>query len=253
MKNECKNFYGKTESLILKGLAIICMTWTHMFFYPERYNGRASWISLGSIFNTKCEILFKELIGDAIVPIFLFAAGYAFFIGFGKEMSWREDIKKLGSRIWKIYKSYWIIFLIFIPLCILTGTIKFELMEFVFNFAGALSTYCGEWWFFSLYIELYVCAFLLRKFISERKRWPLIAGVSLLLMFAGYAGKFVIGQLPGEYSWIAKSWGWTEVYNFLLWQTFFAMGMVFNRLDIFNRLDGFLSARLGKCKVIAYV
>lgn len=253
MKNERINFYGKTESLVLKGLAIICMTWTHMFFYPDRYNNQISWISIGSVFNTKFELLFETLLSDAIVPIFLFCAGYAFFIGFGKETSCREDIKKLGRRICKIYKSYWIVFLIFIPICILTGCIKFDLAEFVFNFIGALSTYCGEWWFFSLYIELYVCTFLFRNFISERKRWPFIAGVSLLLMFAGYAGKFVMGQLPGEYAWIAKSWGWTELYNFLLWQTFFAMGLIFNRLDVFNRLDDFLSARFGKYKVVAYI
>lgn len=135
--------FTKDNTRFVKGIAIICMILLHLFAYPERYG----WSLDARIirFTTSMQIC---------VPIFLFMSGYGLQCVTAKSTStWTELIKRIG----KLYKTFWWCAIPFVVIALTVSAKHIDLeicKNVVFELLGVTTYHNGEWWFFSLYVEL---------------------------------------------------------------------------------------------------
>lgn len=148
--------FTKEDTKIIKGVAILLMLAHHLWAYPERLSGKL--ISLGMGIGY---IEYLGNFGKICVSIFFFLSGYGIY---KSSLNKKVDIIK---RIKKLYKTYWKVFVIFIPIAFLlfrnqSGSLwhqysSFDLTEFIKNFIGISSSYNREWWFLISYIWVLLC------------------------------------------------------------------------------------------------
>ena len=186
--------FDRSKSVKLKGIAILFMFWIHLYCHDELLQNGIYYLS---IFKGYDHTIIKIVLGfcSICVPLYIFMAGYAY----GTRILTKPP--KLWPIVKKMYTKYWIVFLVFIPLCFATGVIQFDLLECIKNLTGFYYTYCGEWWFFSLYIELEVVAYLIHKLKGWYVDVRIIIFISFSLMCLGYAMKLVkptvtVGNTP---------------------------------------------------------
>ncbi|MFA0062718.1 acyltransferase family protein [Vibrio breoganii] len=136
---------SKKDSDFIKGIAIILMLIHHFFAFPDRYPE-------GFIFSSDTitgKLVFEiALFGKICVPLFLFLSGYAYaLIG-------EKDYGYYLSKIFRITRTYWLIFIVFIPLGFLFAPerYQFTLSEFISNLFYLSHSYNYEWWFLQPYI-----------------------------------------------------------------------------------------------------
>ena len=133
-------------------------------------------------------------------------------------------LKTIGG----LYKKIWLVALFFFPLAFFLGKLDFKITELGLNLSGFYFSYCGEWWFVSLYVLLEVYARVLEKtkVLNNLKRLALLSGV---LMIAGYGMKVLIptAEKINTLEWIP--------YTFLIKQPIFISGYICKKLDVFNR------------------
>lgn len=142
----------------IKGIAILLMLAHHLFFFPER-------IPTGYSLSTDITLMGYELtqligqFGKICVPIFMFLGGYGLYLSFSPN--------SLTRRLVRLYKSYWKVFFLFIPIGILffrTNVVysesetlcrtfaDFSLKKILSDFSGVSCYFNAEWWFFRAYI-----------------------------------------------------------------------------------------------------
>lgn len=114
------------------------------------------------------------------------------------------------------------------PIAFYLGKLDFKITEVGLNLSGFYFSYCGEWWFVSLYVLLEIYARVLEKtkLLNNLKLLVLLSG---LLMIAGYGMKILIPTVEkmNTIEWIP--------YTFLIKQPIFISGYVCKKLDVFNR------------------
>ncbi len=224
------NIFGKESSLRLKGLLVIMMFWGHMFSHNDRLWDGISWISIGKIAG-HCVELYVATFFHIAVPMFFFIGGYGFYVTHKEGLQSR----KISKQICKMYKKYWMVFCVFIPICIVAGIIKFNVGEFFLNFIGISSSYCGEWWFFSTYIEIILfwglIIYFTEKYITiSCKRNLFFAILSIGLMMLGYLMKVVFNIIGIDINALLIH----EFYYFMIKQPFFVLGYLIAKIDILN-------------------
>lgn len=161
--------FSKENSTQVKGVAILCMIAFHLFGFPERLPNDAvnSWFA---------SPLTKAL--QICVPIYLFMAGYGLQCVAAKGIvTWHGIIRRLS----KLYISYWWIIIPFVVLGILIGYYDFNVREFICNITGLTSSYNGEWWFFSLYVELLLLFYFISRIRLEWRGYLLLMAVILIV------------------------------------------------------------------------
>lgn len=143
-----ETFLSKAESNYIKGIAMLLMFTHHLFAFTSRIPEPSSLIH---IFN---DINIEQIIGmygKLCVPIFLFVSGYGFSI------INRTDQEYYIKKIANIFKSTWLVFIIFIPLCMFVFNVprvQFNIKLILLNFFGLSSSFNGEWWFVLPYVLL---------------------------------------------------------------------------------------------------
>ena len=143
--------FNKEKSLELKGVAIIFMFWLHLYGHDNLIQNGNYYTELwGGVTQ------FLLTLSSICVPIFIFIAGYGFAIKQGSE-------KSLLKTIGGLYKKIWLVALFFFPLALFLGKLDFKITELGLNLSGFYFSYCGEWWFVSLYVLLEVYARVLEK------------------------------------------------------------------------------------------
>lgn len=207
---------SKQNTLQIKGIAILCMIIFHLFGFPNRLpeNIHIDW------FGTPITKAFQ-----ICVPIYLFMAGYGLQCTYqNRNTKWNDIL----NRIKKTYKFFWWVAIPFIILGTIAGYYHIDTLgggvELVLNIFGIKSTYNGEWWFFSLYIEL----LLLFYFISRLNvKWKYYIGIMLLtLIICRMLNKF----LPlDDYGIIGR-----HIKMIIIDMNIFMMGSFFSKYDIFN-------------------
>ncbi len=165
---------SKQDTLVIKGFAICAMLWHHLF-------------SQGGDYCTFT--LFLAQIGKVCVSLFLFLSGYGITTQYQnfrlKNHTPKESIidsntiQFIGKRFIHFYSSYWVIYIIFVPLghffferniidlYDLTNTYK-NIAKDVLGIAGYQS-YNITWWFNKLIIKLWIAFPLLYFLISKLK------------------------------------------------------------------------------------
>ena len=140
---------NKTESLQLKGIAILMMLFLHLFNTADR-------VELCNIsiyfWNGKPLVLAMSRVAAFCVPIYLFISGY------GLTCSYKKTPQNLHpiQRIFKLYTIFWITFLIFIPLGHFLKP-DFYIIDphtLITNFLAIQYNYDHEWWFLFPYFLL---------------------------------------------------------------------------------------------------
>ena len=97
----------KSESVQLKGVAIMTMVFLHLFNRAENVDLCINSVYLFNIPLTSQLAKFAEI----CVPLYLFLSGYGLYILYLKN----NNISP-SRRIFKLYLNFWTVFIIFIPL-----------------------------------------------------------------------------------------------------------------------------------------
>lgn len=207
--------FSKENSIQVKGIAILCMIAYHLFGFPEKIPHDAIHSWFGSPITKAFQIC---------VPIYLFIGGYGLQCIANKDsITWKEIIRRLH----KLYSSYWWIAIPFIIAGFMVGYYAIDLKEFLNNLSGLISSYNGEWWFFSLYIELLILFY----FISRIKfGWK---GYLLLMTIILFITRSINKMLPLDDCIIYQR----HLKMILIDLNIFMLGCFFSKFDIFNKLN----------------
>lgn len=179
----------KRKSLILKCIAVSLMVILHTFGFPDRISNQ-TYISLWSLNGSPIEMMVANF-GSICVGMFLFLSGYGLYQTYNTNVNY----KGILNRILKLYKNYWCVFLIFIPLGFFMRIYKFNLITIILNFFALSSSYNAEWWFLRLYIMLILLYPLLLKILIKHSTKKVLIG-SFIINILGLVGtklSYIVG------------------------------------------------------------
>ncbi|MBE8990796.1 acyltransferase family protein [Nostoc sp. LEGE 12450] len=217
--------FTKKQTSIAKGVAICLMFVHHLFNYQDfgyRFLPGNSYTPLIYFFNLEA---YLAHFGNICISIFLFLSGYGLFLGWVRSQ--QSPIRYSVDKIKDFYLTYWIYFIIFVPIGLLffqretlwnSTKLRYsgDPITFLLNFLGWSSTYNQEWWFVRIFVLtlLFLCPVYL-KLTEKNTVW--IAVISLFL----FALSFKIDPFP-------------SILNFTIWQTSFALGIICAKLNFFS-------------------
>lgn len=213
---------SKSESLQLKGSAILIMVLLHLFNRPD-YVDKCT-----VIVNFMGEPLVSQLAKfvEICVPLYLFISGYGLFIQFQKSHS-IFPIK----RILKLYFIFWTCFIVFVPLgCFLVPEqYPGDLDIFIENFTAWKTSYNWEWWFIFPYILLLLVSNILFKYII---RWNFFT--SILLSCVVYIVSYLVISLYKPL--LLEYFALFNIFEFLRMICSFMWGALFAKYDLFAKM-----------------
>ncbi|MGL4653469.1 acyltransferase family protein [Cetobacterium sp.] len=217
---------NKEDNTVVKGFAILLMVALHLFGFP-------SWIKEGNnyiqiIDKINIEYYFAKF-GGICVAVYLFLSGY------GMEKSSRNkevSFKSCLFRILNLYKTYWIIFLIFT----IIGYFKFDLNisrdEFILNFLGIKPSYNVFTWFIRLYVQLLLLFPIIKKILDlDYKKAIFISGG----IYTATIFNLVFFYIFKELRFFRETFAYELLYSFGFWQFVFSMGYLFSKYNVFER------------------
>lgn len=160
MKNDINFALKQYDTLLIKGFAICLMLWHHLFLYHPEFGKMSQHVAL---------------LGKVCVAMFLFVSAYGLtvqvekkgiFTNIHKKM-WKELLEFYIKRLSKLYASFWVVFIIFVPIGIFVFNRGLEqpygsqvnlTKRLIFDFFGmqGFQSYNVIWWFYQLIIVLYL-------------------------------------------------------------------------------------------------
>ena len=156
----------KDYSNMVKGMAVLMMILHHFWAFPERIPGLA-------LSNIEIQLGSASKI---CVSIFMFLSGYGLYYTFTKK-----GTIQVWHRIRNVYKRFWQVFFIFVPIGFLFLSKSFGIGEFLQNLFCLKFSYNHEWWFLGTYIELIL--FLPIVLLAEKKKlFPYLIVVSAIML-----------------------------------------------------------------------
>ena len=102
IENTKEESFSRTDTKIIKGVAIILMLMHHLWAFPDRIAGGA----LNTVFNIfgESSAVFFGLFGKICVSLFFFLGGYGVYMQSKKsEFTILSNIKKLCLAYWKVF------------------------------------------------------------------------------------------------------------------------------------------------------
>lgn len=197
----------KDCSNMIKGIAVLMMIMHHLWTFPDRIPGLA-------LLNVETQI------GSAAkicVSIFMFLSGYGLYYTYAHKGSIR-----VWHRVKNVYKRFWKVFFIFVPIGLIFLSKPFSIVEFLQNLFCLKFSYNQEWWFLGTYIELLLVLPIV-LLADAKKYFPYLivvsaiilrgmtevfdlnwGGISHVHMFCYYYPSFFLGLLFCKYSWFEK-------------------------------------------------
>lgn len=228
--------FDKKVSKALKGFLVVIMFWSHMFNHEDRLQDNVRWISLINMGGRTIEEWLVPLFHVA-VPCFFFIAGYGYYVSnLNKTRSSKRQI--LG-----LYTKYWIVFAVFVPLCAFLGKIQVTPVSLLLNLSGLSSSYCGEWWFLSTYVEIIFAFSLVDKCIKKYNiKTTYVFVTSIAFSFIGYLINVMSSHIGIDMNNLLLH----ELYYFLIKQPLFVVGWCLARYDYIKKVNTFLDTIEGK-------
>lgn len=217
----------KSESLQLKGSAILIMVLLHLFNRQE--NVDQCIISINFLGEPLVGQLAKFV--EICVPLYLFLSGYGLYLQFKKNGS-TFPLK----RILKLFLIFWTCFIIFIPLgCFLFP--KFYpggWIVFIENITAWKTSYNWEWWFIFPYILLLLVA---NKLFQCIQHWNFVTSA----IFSGivYVVSYLIISLYKPY--LVKYYALFNFFEFLRMVCSFMWGGLFAKYDLFEKIKNVIN------------
>jgi hypothetical protein len=231
-----------------KGIAILLMIIHHLYIMTDR-------IPIGYEYTSGITISNMDLInivasfGKICVSLFMFLGGYGIFKSIssqGKEVSITKG--SFSKRIISLYRSYWKVFLVFIPIaftffdsCVVTCTnpayydwfSMFSFKDFVSNFFAWSCSYNGEWWFFKTYILTLFLGYIFIQLFKSSKNVYIEFGV--IIMYQIVITNFVtIANATPVLQSLLNNVFFTNILAINEYSVLFFVGVVFAKYDIFT-------------------
>jgi surface polysaccharide O-acyltransferase-like enzyme len=216
---------NKSESTILKGVAIVFMLLTHLFGTIELSNLCTNFFYIGDV------PLINYLVGitGSCVPIYLFISGYGLFTSFA------EGKKKTWTRILSLWLNYTIILFVFVAIghFVLPNKYPDSLSTFLLNLSSWSMSYNAEWWFLFPYFVLVLCSRLIFKVILKYNSW-FIFSIFISIGFAYVAITHLFENWLNIHLWANRP------LVTLFCTMSFATGALFAKENIFNKIRSYL-------------
>lgn len=223
---------SKENTLEIKGVAILCMVFFHLFAFPERVPelSAVSWV--GTPLTKAFQIC---------VPIYLFLAGYGLqCVSANRQFT----ATSLFKRIKRLYAAFWWISVPFILTGVAIGYYPWEPLRIFRTLLGVTSDYNYEWWFFSNYLELLIlfgCSSMWGKMrLSPQKAF---IGLVCILLISRSLSLF----LPLSDCGIAGR----HIRMIFVNINIFLLGVSFAKFNIFNSLEQYTKGLFARKWVIA--
>lgn len=159
----------KNNTVQIKGTAVLCMIFLHLFANPHRIPIESKLDWMGVSITHAFQIC---------VPIYLFMAGYGLqCVAVKGRVTWQS----IGKRLQKLYVSFWWVAVPFIIIGCIVGYYTLDVKSIFYNLSGLTASYNGEWWFFSLYVEQLILFYFISKITLGWKGYLLLM-VGLLVL-----------------------------------------------------------------------
>lgn len=236
----------------LKGLAILLMLVHHLFAFSER-------VPFGLKLNNN--IIMNDIIinfignfGKICVPIFMFLGGYGLY----KSCVYYEnnEIKirnTLVTKIFNLYKCYWKVFLIFIPIGILFFSKQphFSNADFGSSFSDIsgykiISTFLGiesyfnyEWWFFKSYLFALFEGFIFLELFKNNKN-KYLEIVCVILWYIAISSVLPSIISLNNLNDLANNFWYSNLFKISPYSVLFFIGIIFSKYDIFQHWNNFI-------------
>ncbi len=197
------NVFSPADTRFIKGFAILLLLWHHLTIAPDNYYS-------GATFPAKFIIDGKSLtqwfagIGNISVTIFSFLGGYALYKCYTKPHFFT-------SKILSLYKNFWKIFFIFVPVGFLFFSHQepycaaeyvchnfenFDPSGFIYNLVGLSTSYNSEWWFFMLYPKALFLG-LMFIYMNRKRQSPYLEIGELLILKMIFSALLTLSSKEG--------------------------------------------------------
>lgn len=196
-----KRYITSSDSLALYGLAILLMVFHHLFCIPARLH--CDYIPVIVSFDIEARVAW---IGKLCVAIFAFISGYASAVKtsqLNETNRWKRfchDIRISARQMLKLYRKFWLVFILFVPVGIVFFHAPADLQSIVKGILLGQGGYCVEWWYIFQYLK-FQCVFpfleLLTYELLDKRNWKtLVISYLLACLAAGVAaGKTTAGTV----------------------------------------------------------
>lgn len=229
-----------------KGIAIVLMLIHHLYIMNDR-------IPIGYEYTSGITISNMDLInivasfGKICVSLFMFLGGYGIFKSVssqGKEVSITKG--SFSKRIISLYRSYWKVFLVFIPIaftffdsCVVTCTNPayhdwfsvFSFKDFVSNFFAWSCSYNGEWWFFKTYIVTLFLGYIFIQLFKRSKNVYIEFSAIIIYQIIITNIATIANTTPMLQSLLSNVF-FTNIFAINEYSVLFFVGVVFAKYDI---------------------
>lgn len=236
--------FTSLDTKAIKGIALILMLFHHLAAFPGRYPGDFAGFYL--------ERYVQEFAAASMIsaPFFCFLGGYGMFL------RWKSGKLSITANIFNLYKSYWKVFLIYIPIGILFfsrgtqtaaefynlysfETVSSMLTAVISDFLGLTCELNLEWWF----LKFYVCTTLMGLIFCQiiRKSRNFWGDLMLLLAWHVFTGSVLPGltAIP-VFSGLKADFLYMAFFRRTDFSNAFLMGIVFAKYDGVRRIKQML-------------
>ena len=190
----------KRQSLQLYGIATLFMLFHHLFLSIEMGYGNYCGTAYSAVGYNKI-VMHLAWIFKICVAIFSFITGYGLFEKYSSRnitLIFSDNIK----RSWRLYRKYWLVLMVFLPLCFGAGALNVNFSELVFNVVGLRSSYDAPAWYIRQYLLILIFSplfiYLVNRLLPRMGKKP--ACIFLLVVPACFV---IIGNVP-QYTAVNK-------------------------------------------------
>ena len=235
--------FGKRESLLIKGIAIILMFYHHFFGFPTWLASDCNFIQtniggyhIENIIASFCKIC---------VGLYVFVSGYSLFVNYPSY----STVKSLTKRILSFLLNYWFVFAIFILFGLTFNEPLPSLSRFLQQCFGVSTATGFNWAFFDTihpvfawYVSFYILFLLISPLLAKLCKFDFIINV-LIVSIALFGGSYIINiLLPANVHPSVR----TIITSFATWGQIGMIGFLFAKHDIFNVMHKILSEYFNK-------
>lgn len=194
---------SKDTSLVIKGIAILCMFFHHAIPWPERIPISSE---LHNYVASNNNFIWCGYLGRICIPLFMFVTG----VGMGSFKNF--SLSGIFSRVLQVFVKFYRIYLFSLIIgIILLYSFPVDYMTFdlsLHGFVKALllikpSYICLEWWYASVFLALILFVFPTFSFLQRFLGTTAIALILLISCYLSFLAIYDTNQLP---AWISGNY-----------------------------------------------
>lgn len=237
--------FDKTDTKLIKGVAIICMFYHHFFGFPSWRAADCQFIPT-YIGNMCIESLIASF-GRICVGIFVFVSGYALFLKSEK----RNGFWNITKNATRFLAKYWIIFLLFLLFGVVFGEPlpPFDrLIQQCFGIATGCDTIYLDYIHpaFAWYVSFYLMYIYISPLLTKLCKWGFIENAFIITIVL-FGSDYLLNCIAYE---IVPTTVNNLITNFVIWGYIGMIGYLFAKHNIFVLVHNWLHRCFNKYIVL---